>query len=86
MTLHRNVVADIYARYGLTGAEGPEHLKSLAGILRDDPAYADQRHPGRPQLVQDLNKIYEQLHPNPEPDTAIVNGRMVDLNAPRGGQ
>lgn len=85
MSLHPNVVAGIYAKYGLTGAESPEQLQTLADLLRNDPAYADQKHPGRPQLVQDLNRIYEQLHPNePEPNLVHIDGRLVDMD--RGGQ
>lgn len=81
--------SDISARWNRgddLSSFSPEERQRLREDMRAQAATLDVKSPDRARFMADLRQLYEIDFPNrPEPNTAVINGRMIDLNA-RGGQ
>lgn len=65
----------------------PAERERLRQDFREHPAHGNPKDREHMRVMQDLRALYEADYPNqPEPNTVVVNGRMVDLNRQWGGQ
>lgn len=65
----------------------PQERAELRARLVAHPAYSDAKSPHHKAYIDDARELYSLDFPDQaEPDTVFVNGRFVDLNAPRGGR
>lgn len=82
--------ADIAARWNSGAAIEsftPAERQRLREDMRRQVDTLGPKDPERARFTADLRALYEaDFATKPEPEPVLVNGRFIDLNAPRGGQ
>jgi hypothetical protein len=65
----------------------PAERERLRQDMRAHAGALSPKDPERARFMTDLRALYEADHPNQsEPNTICINGRIVDLDAPRGAR